>query len=187
MLAEWRSDARICADVAPIATANYLGGERGPRERRCLLQSRGPLVLHMLRGMIGNDRFAAATKRYLDAANMGPATTADFARAVSETVGGDMSWFFDQWIRGTGVPQVSVEQHVDRLPDGKFRLWGAVRQAPGPEFKKLIVPLVLDVGGKTEVPAVFQEEPETTFDFPLPERPRSVKVDPSENNIATYK
>jgi peptidase M1-like protein len=187
MLAEWRADAKICSDAAPIATANYLGGERGFPERRCLLYARGPLVLHMLRTMIGNDRFAAATKKYLDKADMGPATTADFARAVSETVGTDMSWFFEQWVRGTGIPQVGVEQHLDRGQDGQYRLWGTMRQAGGPSFKKLIVPLVVDLGGRTEVHPVFVEHPETKFEFVLAEHPKSVKVDPFGNNIATYK
>jgi hypothetical protein len=187
MLAEWRADAQICADLAPISTANDLGGEHAGAERQCLLYSRGPLVLHMLRSTIGDDRFAAATKRYLEKNGIGPATTEDFARAVSETVGGDMTWFFDQWIRGTGVAQVSVEQHVDSDPSGRARLSGVLRQPAGPGFKKLVVPFVLDVGGKREVRGVFQEQPETKFEFLLPERPKSVKVDPFGNNLATYK
>jgi hypothetical protein len=187
MLAEWRADAQICSDLAPIATANDLGGEHAGAERQCLLYSRGPLVLHMLRSMIGDDRFAAATKRYLDQNGIGPATTDDFARAVSETVGGDMTWFFDQWIRRTGVAQVSVEQHLESDPSGRARLWGVLRQPAGPGFKKLVVPFVLDVGGKREVRGVFQEQPETKFEFLLPERPKSVKVDPFGNNLATYK
>jgi len=131
MLVDWRADDQNCMAGGTIATADYLGGWNRSRDRSCLLNSRGPLVLHMLRTSIGNDRFFAATKQFLDNANFGPATTDDFATAVSDVVQTDMRWYFDQWVRNAGNAQVAVEQHVDRTADGRFRLWGTVRQTPG--------------------------------------------------------
>jgi aminopeptidase N len=187
MLAQWRADASICSDVAPISMANSLGGESGRKERRCLLYSRGPLVLHMLRTSIGNDRFFAATKKFLDTANTGPATTDDYAKAVSDVVQMDMRWYFDQWVRSTGYAQVDVEQHVDPSAGGQYKLWGAVRQKPGGGFKKLLVPLVWESGGKSEARVVFADEPEKKFEFMLPAKPGSIKPDPFQNNLAVYK
>ncbi len=187
MLAEWRADDNLCADVAPISMANSLGGEKGWQERRCLLYSRGPLVIHMLRTSIGNDRFNAATRRFLDTANTGPATTDDYAKAVSDVVQMDMRWYFDQWVRKSGDARVDVEQHVEPAANGQFRLWGAVRQIPGDGFKKLLVPLVWDNGGKPEARVVFADQPEKKFEFLLPAKPGTIKPDPFENNLATYK
>jgi aminopeptidase N len=187
MLAEWRADDDLCADVAPISMANNLGGEKGWQERRCLLYSRGPLVLHMLRTSIGNDRFNAATRKFLDTANTGPATTDDYAKAVSDVVQMDMRWYFDQWVRKSGNATVDVEQHLDPGPNGQFRLWGVMRQAPGDGFRKLLVPLVWDNGGKPEARVVFADQPEKKFEFLLPTKPGTIKPDPFENNLATYK
>lgn len=187
MLAEWRADNKICEDIAPISAANTLGGAGASMERRCLLYMRGPLVLHMLRTMIGNERFAAATKLYLDRANMGPATTDDFARAVSDTVGQDMRWYFDQWIRSSGTPTVQVDHHVTAGPNGTYRLHGTMRQAAGPKFKRLFVPLVYDLGGKTEGKVVVLDQPEKTFEFTIGGKPSGVKVDPFQNNLAVYR
>jgi len=187
MLASWRTESKTCDDATPIVSANYLGGAKGPEERRCLLYARGPLVLHMLRTTIGDDKFIAATRSYLDTTHDGPATTDDYASAVSAAVGTDMRWFFDQWVRASGVPTVAVSTHVEKIPDGTYRLSGSMRQAAGPHFKKLLVPLVFELDGKTESRVVFVDQPEKLFDFVLDRRPGSVRVDPFRNNLAVYR
>src|SRR5262249_35469039 len=140
MLKEWQGEEGICAAGAPIADAEYLGGERRRRDRNCLLYNRGPLVLHMLRTSIGNQHFMAAKKAFLDGTDTGPGSTDDFAKAISKAAQTDMSWYFDQWIRRSGNAQVDVEQHVERVAE-HYRLWGTIRQTPGDGFKKLLVPL----------------------------------------------
>lgn len=42
-------------------------------------------------------------------------------------------------------------------------------------------------GGRTEARVVFQDEPVRTFQFPLDREPKRVKVDPFDDNLATYK
>jgi hypothetical protein len=187
LLAEWRAEAKSCNNGAPIAGANYLGGDSGWRDRFCLLYDRGPLVLHMLRTSMGNERFFSAVASYLDSAAIGPATTDDFARAVSAKVGSNMSWFFDDWYAKGGVAHIQVDDRIDRAAGGQFRLAGRLRQAAGPDFKRLLVPLVWESGGKTEVRIVFDDQPERNFEFLLPAKPGSIKLDPFQNNLATYK
>ena len=187
MLAEWRTEDKQCTGGGTIATANYLGGRDGARDRVCLLYNRGPLVLHMLRTSIGNDRFLSATRKFLDAASAGPVTTDDYVKAVSDTVQMDMGWFFDQWVLRRGNAEVEIEQHVDPAANGQYRLWGTIRQAPGEGFKKLLVPLVWETGGKREARVVFADQPEKQFEFLLPTKPGTIKPDPFQNNLATYK
>jgi hypothetical protein len=187
MLVDWRSGTKNCDEGGTLVTANYLGGETGVRDRRCLLYDRGPLVLHMLRTSIGNDRFFAATKKFLDGADAGPVTTNDFAKAVSDVVQTDMDWFFDQWVRDSGNAEVTVEQHVDPAANGQYRLWGVVRQSAGARFKQLLVPLVWESAGKKEARVVFADQPEKKFEFVLPTKPGKIKPDPFGNNLAVYK
>ncbi|HEX4825083.1 MAG TPA: M1 family aminopeptidase [Candidatus Polarisedimenticolaceae bacterium] len=187
MIANWKGQDKYCTDGAPIAAADYLGGEDGDKDRTCLLYARGPLVLHMLRTSIGNDRFAAAAKKYLDTANNGPATTDDYAKALSDIMQMDMRWYVDQWVRRSGNAQVGIEQHLDADGPGGYKLWGVIRQAPGDGFKKLLVPFVWDNGGKTEARVVFADEPEKKFEFKLASKPGTVKPDPYQNNLAVYK
>ena len=98
-----------------------------------------------------------------------------------------MNWYFDQWIRRSGNAKVNVELNVDSAANGQFRLWGAIRQTPGHGFKKLLVPLVWNNGGKSDARVVFADQPEKKFEFLLPAKPGTIKPDPFENNLATYK
>ncbi|HEX4825082.1 MAG TPA: M1 family aminopeptidase [Candidatus Polarisedimenticolaceae bacterium] len=186
LLTAWRVEAKTCADSGTIATAFYLGGEDGARDRACLLDSRGPLVLHMLRTMIGNQKFFDATRKYLDAANYGPGTTDGFTDALSRVAGEDMRWYVDQWVRRRGDAQVTFEHHVDTGPHG-YRLWGTIRQAPGAGFKKLLLPVVWNDGGSEVGNVVLVDEPEEKFEFTLGAKPASVQPDPHHTNLAVYK
>jgi hypothetical protein len=187
MLSGWRDRSKICDDAAPIITADYLGGSSSDFERRCLLYCRGPLVLHMLRTMIGNDRFMAATRAFLDTARNGPASTEDFANAVSAATGTDMRWFFDQWVRSSGIPTIEVKTNIEPASGGTYKLSGTMRQVAGEKFKKVMVPLVFTIGTKQDYRVVFADEPEKTFEFLIQGRPSFLKVDPSHNNLAVYR
>jgi hypothetical protein len=69
------------------------------------------MVLHMLRGIVGDETFRAVLKAYsADAAvRYGTATTADFRRIVEAVAGGSYETFFRQWVtEGTGYPAYRV-------------------------------------------------------------------------------
>lgn len=62
-------------------------------------------VVHMLRGVLGDEDFFAALRAYRDAYAYGSATTEQL-RDVCETVSGrDLDAFFQQWIYGEYYPQ----------------------------------------------------------------------------------
>lgn len=69
----WRRRTARCADL-PIAAANDLAGEQAAGDRTCLLYDRGPLVLHMLRAIAGEERFFSILRDYLDSARTAPVT-----------------------------------------------------------------------------------------------------------------
>lgn len=186
MFALWRQESRLCTDLA-IEAANMLAGPGAPDKRRCLLYSRGPLVLHMLRAMAGEDRFFAVLRRYLEEGSHGPVTTDDFQRAAEEVLGTDLGWFFDDWVRKGGVPTIQVEFAVKAAPAGAI-LEGKAEQAEGGSFRRILIPLVLDLdGGRREVRLVFQDRPVKDFRFVLTEMPKKVTVDPGRNNLAAYR
>jgi len=186
MFAQWQSDAKLCEDT-PIEMANYLTGDSGAMKRFCLLYDRGPLVLHMLHTMVGNERFYAILKTFLDQANNGPASLEDFQKASREVLQSDMDWFFQQWFREAGTPEVRTE-HTVHESGGKFTLIARATQPPGTSFKKLLIPFVVDYGaGKREVKLLFEDKPEVEGRFDLLQKPQSVAVDPSRNNLAVYR
>ena len=59
---------------------------------------KGSWVLHMLRGVVGEDAFWAGIRDYYREFQDRNATTADFRRAMEEASGLDLREFFDQWL-----------------------------------------------------------------------------------------
>ena len=59
---------------------------------------KGSWVLHMLRGVVGEDAFWAGIQAYYREFRDRNATTADFRRAMEEASGLDLRTFFDQWL-----------------------------------------------------------------------------------------
>lgn len=82
----------------------------------------GAMVVHTLRGVVGDERFWAGVRLYYRRHRDRSATTDDFRRAMEDACreGGDcpvelsdLSWFFDQWLRRGGLPRVTGHWHYD--------------------------------------------------------------------------
>ena len=186
MLAKWQTDAKLCEGI-PIEMAYTLQGDSGAMERGCLLYKRGPLVLHMLHTMVGNERFYAILKTFLDQANNGLVSLDDLQRAARNVLQTDMDWYFQQWIREGGTPEVHT-QYTVRENGGKFTLIARATQPAGGAFKKLLIPFVVDYGGgKRDVKLLFEDKTEAEAQFDLLQKPMTITVDPSHNNLAVYR
>ncbi len=74
------------------------------------LYQKGGAVLHMLRGELGNARFFRSIARYVAQNAQRNVETIDLIRAIEEATGRNMRGFFDQWVFGSGHPE--VEYHV---------------------------------------------------------------------------
>jgi len=73
--------------------------------------SKGGMVLHMLRALVGDDTFRQILRTYTadPAVRYGTATTADFERIAEAVSGRDLTTFFAQWVTlGTGYPVYHV-------------------------------------------------------------------------------
>ena len=61
-------------------------------------------VLHMLRHVVGDDEFFDILAAYRAVYEGGSATTEDFKIVAESVIGGDLKWFFDEWIYDGGAP-----------------------------------------------------------------------------------
>ena len=60
--------------------------------------AKGACVLHMLRKVMGDEKFFLLMKTYVETYRNKTTTVDDFRRLASEIHGADLSWFFAQWI-----------------------------------------------------------------------------------------
>ncbi len=66
--------------------------------------SKGAWVVHMLRGVVGDENFFDILAAYRDRYEFSTATTDDFKRVAEEIWGSNLAWFFDEWVYGGGAP-----------------------------------------------------------------------------------
>ena len=82
-----------------------------------LSYSKGAMLLHMLRWVVGDDNFFKGMKNYLNDPKLryGFARSADYIRHMEEASGRELSGFFEDWLYGQGFPTytLSISQSVD--------------------------------------------------------------------------
>lgn len=163
-----------------------------PPQRRNLLtnSSKGPAVLHMLRGILmgrsedGARQFNAILGDFIETHAGGTATTRDFIAAVEQRTGEDWGWFFDQWVFGTDVPSYEWAHTVSPEPDadGQYVLEIRMEQrGVSPDFR-MPVTFGLEYGdAEAELLHFEMERPSKTFTVRLPKRPVKVTFDPNHD------
>jgi aminopeptidase N len=79
---------------------------------------KGAWVLHMLRGLVGDSVFFRGCREYYRRYRDSTALSDDFRAVMEQTTGRDLQWFFQQWLRQPGYPQLDVAWR----PDGAGRI-----------------------------------------------------------------
>jgi hypothetical protein len=92
-----------------------------------LTGSKGAVVLHMLRWVVGDDKFTKILRTITDQYAWKSMNTEDFQKASESISGLNMKGFFIQWIESTGAPEFKLEYTVFRTQKG-FRIMGKVTQ-----------------------------------------------------------
>lgn len=110
---QWERQKELERVLKASETDHYpVGSSRGGTER---WYPKGSLVLDMLRDELGDDNFQKAINWYLTKHRQSEVWTPDLEKAIFESTGRSMSWFFDQWIYRGGEPHYRI-QYEDNGP-----------------------------------------------------------------------
>jgi aminopeptidase N len=145
--------------------------------------AKGSIVLHMLRGIVGDDKFFQILKEYLTEPGLSynVATTEDFQRVAERVSGMDLNYFFKEWIYGENYPKYTVGKNIKQLADGSYQLTFRLKQDinTNPSFFTMPVRLQitsLDVRTNT---TLFNNEQDQSWVIPLGKTfPSSIEFDP---------
>jgi aminopeptidase N len=74
---------------------------------------KGGFVLHMLRSQLGERAFFDAVRAYYEKHRHDTAVTDDLQAELERTSGQSLGWFFDQWLRRPGYPEISASWTYD--------------------------------------------------------------------------
>ncbi len=114
--------------AGPIVLGRRLRTSKLPSAYRVIVYEKGAWIVHMLRGILGDESFFSMLREMCSRHADEPVTTEGFRALVGEFLpegypDGDLRDFFDQWVYGTGIPRYSAEwSQVPRGGQHRFDL-----------------------------------------------------------------
>ncbi len=171
----------LAYDSVPLSSAAKL--EYFSPEFQSLVTDKGAMILHMLRWVVGENKFLKIMRDFATQYAGKSATTEDF-RVLSEKVYGEqLTWFYSQWMDSTSAPEFKAKYTVYRLGNNKgFRIVGAIAQDL--DLFRMPVNLRIDTDGRTEEKRIEVVGTDSPFSVETFGRPRRISIDP-ENRVLT--
>ena len=180
----------LAYDTVPLSSASKL--DIFSTEFQSLATDKGAMILHMLRGVLGEDKYNK-TMRDFSAQFAGKSASMDDFKTIAEKNYGDqLTWFFSQWLDSTGAPEFKVKYTTYRLGGGStkdpapkddkapgFRVTGEISQDL--DLFRMPVDLRVDTDGKTENKRIEVVGTSSPFSIETFGRPRRISVDPDHH------
>jgi hypothetical protein len=79
---------------------------------RAIVYNKGAMVLHMLRRLLGDEKFFEGIRQFYATWKFRKAGTDDFRVAMQKASGTDLTAFFDGWVYGASVPVLGFSSTV---------------------------------------------------------------------------
>jgi len=177
-----------------------LNSSKSPSAYEEIVYSKGSWVIHMLREMLRQPgaknpdaRFISLLQTLVTKYAYRALSTDDLRHEVEAVMtpgmdlegGRSMEWFFEEWVRGTGIPHYRVEFTAHHTENG-YQIRGKLFQTGVPRSFIARVPLYSSGAGHgTLLGTVVAAGPETSFHFDTPNLPRKIVVDPHMTLLCT--
>jgi len=181
----------LAYDTVPLSSVAQL--DIFSTEFQSLATDKGAMILHMLRWVLGEDKYNKTMREFASTYAGKSATTDDFRAIAEKYYGSQLTWFFSQWLDSTGAPEFKLKYTVYRLggaaADPKsadkvpgFRVTGEVSQDL--DLFRMPVDLRVDTDGKTENKNIEVVGTNSPFSIDTFGRPRKISIDP-DNHVLT--
>ena len=195
-------DSDITAgEIGALPIGNRLNSSKAPFGFEEVVYSKGSWVIHMLREMLRQpgakdpDAKFVALLRTLSTKYAYRALSTDDLQHEIEAVmtpamdlegGRSMEWFFEQWVRGTGIPHYHVEFSTHHTDKGEV-VRGKLFQTGVPRSFITSVPIYANNGAGHTVylGSVVAAGPETSFHFTTQVAPHKLAIDPQMTLLCT--
>ena len=103
----------LAYDTVPLSSASKL--DIFSTEFQSLATDKGAMILHMLRWVLGEDKYNKTMRQFAGEFAGKSATTDDFRTVAEKNYGEQLTWFFSQWSDSTGAPEFKVKYTTYRI------------------------------------------------------------------------
>jgi hypothetical protein len=140
---------------------------------------KGAWVLHMLRRVIGDAALFQGLRDWYAGRRDGVGNTAELEAVFESRHGGDLGWFFQQWVYGDGGPSYEYSYGTADRGDGTFRHYVRVRQIQDGDAPFVMpLDLMLVTSGGSEIRTVWNDAPDQTFVLETSLPVTAIELDP---------
>jgi len=187
-------------EIGALSLGTRLNSSKSPTGYEQVVYSKGSWIIHMLREMLRQPgaknpdaRFTGLLQKLATKYAYRALSTDDLRREVEAVMtpsmdlegGRSMEWFFEEWVRGTGVPHYRVEFTSHRAENG-YAIRGKLFQTDVPRSFIASVPLYGNSAeGRVFLGNVVAEGPETSFHFATPNPLHKIIIDPQMTLLCT--
>lgn len=134
------------------------------------------MVFHMIRDKLGDEAFFGAIKTILREKQFQRASWDDWQRAFERQSGTELRWFFDQWLKRKGLPDIQLSGYAVTQEAQGFTLDLDLSQQG--DIYRLDVPVkILDRSGGEKSLRIRLEEREKRARIDLAQAPAAVVID----------
>jgi tetratricopeptide (TPR) repeat protein len=175
----------LAYDTVPLSSASKL--DTFSTEFQSLATDKGAMILHMLRWVLGEDKYNKTMREFSEQFAGKSANMDDFKAIAEKNYGDQLTWFFSQWLDSTGAPEFKVKYTTYRIggaaaqqpkeeKSAGFRVTGEISQDL--DLFRMPVDLRIDTDGKTENKRIEVVGTTSPFSIETFGRPRRILVDP---------
>jgi len=148
---------------------------------------KGAWILHMLRGIVGDDAFRRGIRDYYATYRDSTALSSDLEAVMQRASGQDLGWFFAQWLTQPGYPQLHVTVTPATEPEGTATV--TVRQTQPEAWGTYRIPVRVDVvdpaGGPRATVTVEMTGRTAEARLAIPAGVGGIEVDPAGDVLLT--
>ena len=138
---------------------------------------KGAWVLHMLRGLLGDEIFFRGISKYYNRYNNRTALTKDFMKIMEEVSGKNLQYFFDQWIFSPGYPIIEFEQTWIPKINGNGKMIITINQTQKKKWPTFIFESELCWDDNKCIPVKIDQKTQW-FEITSSVKPDSIYIDP---------
>ena len=138
---------------------------------------KGAWVLHMLRGLLGDEIFFRGISKYYNRYNNRTALTKDFMKIMEEVSGKNLQYFFDQCIFSPGYPIIEFEQTWIPKINGNGKMIITINQTQKKKWPTFIFESELCWDDNKCIPVKINQKTQW-FEITSSVKPDSIYIDP---------
>jgi len=181
----------LAYDTVPLSSAGKL--DIFSTEFQSLATDKGAMILHMLRWVLGEDKYNKTMREFASKFAGKSASMDDFKAIAEKNYGDQLTWFFSQWLDSTGAPEFKLKYTTYRLGGAAATKEQSAKDEKAPGFRvtgeisqdldlfRMPVDIKIDTDGKTENKRIEVVGTTSPFTIETFGRPRRISIDPDHH------